>query len=77
MKIWLIFIQTDDTTWLEAAWDDNSTAENYKGWEEEVARCTKLATDNKYEMRIVSTTLDGVYDAFEVPDLSSTKVEPA
>jgi hypothetical protein len=77
VRLWLIFIQSADATWLEAAWDDNSTAENHSGWEEEVARCRKLADDNGYKMRIASTVVSGVFGLFDVPELPAEPVEPA
>lgn len=72
MKVWLIWIQGDDTTWLEAAWDDNSTAENHSGWQEEVKRVRKLAYENDYEMRIQEVTVPGVYELFEIPTAVAT-----
>jgi len=67
MKLWTIWVQGDDSTWLEAAWEDEMTAENHSGWQTEVERVRVLAYENKYEMRIVVIELDGgaVYDAFD------------
>ena len=71
MKVWLIFLQADDHTWLEAAWDDDATAENHSGWKDEVDRCKKIAHENNYEMRICSTVIAGVYELFDPPELKS------
>lgn len=71
MKLWLILIQENDHTWLEAAWDDDSTAENPEGWKAEVDRCKKLAEENGYEIRICWTQVDGVFDLFDTPKLVS------
>lgn len=67
MKLWTIWVQGDDTTWLEAAWEDQMTAENYSGWEAEVERVRSLAFEHNYESRIVIVEFDGavVYDAFD------------
>ena len=61
----MIFVQADDHTWLEAAWDDESTAENHSGWTEEVDRVRKLAYEEKWEMRILEVEVPGVFEAFE------------
>lgn len=66
MKVWMIFVQGDDATWLEAAWDDETTAENHPGWQAEVERVRKLAYENHYEMRILEVEVPGVYEAFAI-----------
>lgn len=71
MKVWMIFVQTYDSTWLEAAWDDESTAENHSGWQAEVDRVRKLAADNGYLYRILEVEVPGVYEAFEIPSVSA------
>lgn len=71
MKLWLIFIQADGHTWLEAAWDDESTAENHAGWQEEVERCHGMAAKENYEIRVVSTHVAGVFELFDAPHLKS------
>jgi hypothetical protein len=71
MKVWLIWVQGDDATWLEGAWDDESTAENNDGWQEEVKRVRKLALDNNYEMRIQLANVPGVYEMFEIPEVTA------
>ncbi len=72
MKLWLIWMQSDDSTWLEAAWDDETTAENHSGWKEEYDRCRKLAFEEKYEMRLQAVEVPGVYDLFEIPTMKAT-----
>lgn len=72
MKLWLIFLQTDGVTWLEAAMDNDSTAEGSR-WEEEVTRCRELAAEDGYEMRIVSTDVAGVFEQFDTPELKATE----
>lgn len=67
MRVWCIWVQSDDSTWLEAAWDDEATAENHPGWQEEVDRVRKLAYENKYEMRIQEIEVPGVFDLFHTP----------
>jgi hypothetical protein len=69
--VWMIWLQEDDMTWLGAAWDDNSIAETPKAWDTEVERCRKLAYDNKYEMRIQSVKVPGVYELFDVPSVTA------
>jgi hypothetical protein len=67
MKVWMLWVQGDGGTWLEAAWDDETTSENGPGWDAEVERVRKLAYDNKYEMRVQEVEVPGVYDMFEIP----------
>lgn len=71
MNVWMIFVQGDDHTWLEAAWDDDSTAENHPGWKEEVDRVRKLAYENDYEYRIMQVTVPGVFEEFEIPHVKA------
>lgn len=71
MKIWLIWMQGDDHTWLETAWDDESTAENHEGWREAVDKARKLAYEEKYEMRIQAIEVPGVYELFEIPTVQA------
>lgn len=72
MKVWLIWMQIDETTWLEAAWDDDATADNRSGWEVEVDRCRKMAVDGKGEMRIQAVEVPGVFDLFTLPTVKAT-----
>lgn len=63
MKVWLIWVQSDDATWLEAA-RDARTSKNSLGWHAEVERVRKLASDNGYEMRIQEVDVPGVFRLF-------------
>lgn len=74
MKVWMIWIQGDDATWLEDAWDDETTAENHSGWQEVVDKARKLALDNNYEIRIQAVEVPGVYDLFEIPTVAAKAV---
>lgn len=74
MKVWMVFVQGDDATWLEAAWDDEMTVENHSGWQAEVDRVRKLAFDNNYEIRTLEVEVPGVHDAFEIPKVRSGRV---
>lgn len=77
MKLWLIFLQEmehEKHTWLEAAWDDETTAENEQGWREEVERCRKIAYEGKYEMRIVAAVVPGIYEAFDIAEIKAKVV---
>lgn len=69
MKFWLLMVQGDDATWLEAAWDDESTIVNPEKYREDVDRVRKLAYDNNYEMRVISVVVPGIYEAFEISNL--------
>lgn len=75
MKVWMIWIQGDDATWLEAAWDDEMTAENSTGWRVEVDRCRKLAFENNYEMRIQEVEVPGVHALFDIPTATGSEAE--
>jgi hypothetical protein len=61
MRLWTIWIQADETTWLESAWDDETTAENRSGYEEAVDKAEETARVNKGAMRVI---------AIDVPDRS-------
>lgn len=74
MKVWLIWVQGDETTWLEAAWGDDATATDHDGWTAEVDRVRKLAYDSGYEMRIQPVEVPGVWDLFE---FATVKARPA
>lgn len=67
MTVWMVWVQGDGTTWLEAAWDDGTTASNHSGWQTEVNRVRKLAYENNYEMRIQQVEVPGVWELFEIP----------
>lgn len=67
MKVWLIWVLGDDSTWLEAAWEDEMTAENRSGYDEDVDRVRDLCHRNGYEMRIQAVLVPGVHDLFEIP----------
>lgn len=71
MKVWMIWLQGDDTTWLEGAMDDDTTAESGGVWEEMVDNAAKLAHDNKYVMRIQAVEVPGVFDLFEIPTVQA------
>lgn len=74
MKVWMIWIQGDDATWLEAAWDDESTAENNMGWQATVDKARKLAFDHNYELRIQAVEVPHVYDLFTIPTTTAKAV---
>ena len=77
MKVWMIWVQGDDATWLEAAWDDNMTYENPSGWKEETERVRNLAYENRYEMRIQSVEIPGVYGLFDIPEVVGEVARPS
>jgi hypothetical protein len=74
MKVWLIVMQGDDSTWVEDAWDDDSTAENHQGWEEAVEKARQTVRDNDYELRVIPVEIDGIHEAFDVPELQGRVV---
>lgn len=73
MTVWLIWVRGDDATWLEAAWDDESTAANPSGWRDEVERVRKLAYDNNYEMRHQALVVPDVDHLFGIPLVEARK----
>ena len=75
MKVWMLWVQGDDSTWLEAAWEDEMTAENRSGYDAEVDRVRKLCFDNDYELRIQPVLVPGVYEMFEMPVVAATPVD--
>lgn len=74
MKIWMIAIKADDGfIWIESAMDDELTSSNPKAWEADVRAARRLVEMNpSYEMRILSATIPGVYEAFDNPELKGT-----
>jgi hypothetical protein len=75
MKIWLVWIMAEDGyTWLEAAMDDDSTAESGGAWEKEVNRCKSIVSENKgYLMRIQAVNVPGVIEMFDIPEVTATE----
>jgi hypothetical protein len=73
MKVWLIFLQDEvGAIWLEAAWDDDSIAENRSGWEDEVDRVRQIMADNRgYSMRLMAAKIPGVFELFEIPEVNA------
>jgi hypothetical protein len=72
MKVWLIWVQGDDATWLEAAWEDEMTAENRSGYDAELDRIEKMCHDNPgYAMRIQAVLVPGVLELFEIPTVEA------
>lgn len=73
VKVWMLWVQGDDATWLEAAWEDEMTAENRSGYDAEVGRVRKMCFDNGYELRIQAVQVPGVYELFEMPVVQATQ----
>jgi hypothetical protein len=73
VTVWMIWIQGDDATWLQAAWDDELIGENNAGWQEEVEKARKLAFDNNYEMRIQKVNIPGVFELFAIPSVTASE----
>lgn len=71
MTVWMIWVRGDDYTWLAAAWDDDSTAENNKGWQEEVQRVRDLCHKEGYEYRIQRVSVPKVHDLFDIPKVEA------
>jgi len=69
MRLWTIWIQAGEATWLEAAWDDESTAENRSGYEDAVSKAEQVARENKGEMRVIAIDVPdrSIFGAFDPP----------
>jgi hypothetical protein len=65
--VWMIWVQGDDSTWLEDAWDDESTAQNPQGWQEVVDKARKMAYEANYELRIQQVEVPSVHALFDIP----------
>jgi hypothetical protein len=79
VKLWTIWVQSSDgATWLESAWDDESTAENRSGYEEALQAAAKIAEANDGAMRVVEVNFAGevVYDAFTPPSVTAAASAP-
>ena len=77
MKVRMVWVQGDDATWLEAAWDEETVAANYSGWCDEVDKARKMAHENNYEMRIQIVDVPKVYELFEVSEVKARVLSPA
>lgn len=71
MKLWLIWVQADGDTWLEDAWTDDQTAENNDAWREAVEKARANARQNDGEMRIQAVRVPGVFELFEIPEVTA------
>ena len=78
MKLWTIWIQADEVTWLESAWDDAMTAENRSGYEEALANAEKTAESSDGLMRVVCIEVpdEAIFGAFEIPVAKGTVTSP-
>lgn len=74
MRIWTIWVQADTATWLEGAWDDESTAENRSGYDEAVDKADKIARENGGAMRVIAVDIPdaAVFGAFDAPVVGGT-----
>lgn len=71
-KVWLIWVQDGDATWLEAAWTDDMTTENREGYDTEVARVRKMCSgDDDYTMRIQAVLVPGEHALFDIPTVTA------
>lgn len=80
MKLWTIWVQASDgATWLESAWDDESTAENGSGYEKSLQTAKDVAKQNGGEMRVIEVDFpDGVvFGAFQPPAVTAKAVATA
>lgn len=78
MRLWVIVIRGDGTTWVTDAWDDDTTYENPQGWKEAIDKARGTCEGNEgYEMRVVPVVVPGLYDVFDQPQLDGQIEEPA
>ena len=73
IKTWQVWIQAEDGyTWLETAWDDDTTVENHDGWLKAVDNAKTIVAENRgYSMRILEVNVPGVLEAFEIPEVTA------
>lgn len=69
IKVWLIWVQGDNTTWLESAW-----AQSDGEYEAEINRITAMCAKNGYTMRVQAVNIPGVHELFDIPTVTA---EPA
>lgn len=68
MTVWMIWVRAgDDYTWLAAAWDEDSRAENQAGWDEALLKAKEDAAANQGEYRIQRVHVPGVFELFDIP----------
>jgi len=69
MDIWMIWAHDGyGHHWLVDAWDDDSTAENWTGWQKAV-REAKADNDGRVVVVKSSVNFDKVLEAFNVPNV--------
>lgn len=79
MRLWTIWVQASDgATWLESAWDDESSAENPDGYATSIDAAQKVAEANKGVMRVLAVDLpdDAVFDMFKPKAVTAMSTEP-
>lgn len=71
MKVWMIWVMDPcgEFVWLQDAMDDDTTAENWQGWESKVKEA--MDTHGGENVRVTTTTvdIDKVFDAFKFPEI--------
>lgn len=80
MRMWTIWVQAvDGATWLEAAWDDVSSAENPEGYREAVEKADRTAKENGGTMRVIAVEVSdsAILKAFEIPVVEGTLTRTA
>lgn len=65
MTVWMIWVQGDDHTWLEAAWDEDSRSANNDGWIADLDRVRKLCAEERYEYRVQQVNVRHVFKLFQ------------
>lgn len=73
MDVWMIWVTDGSdpsrTTWVEAAWDDDSISMNREGWDEAVEEAYTLYGGGNVRVTRTSVDFDKVRAAFEPVDV--------
>ena len=67
MRVWMVFVRDSGAAWCEAAWDDDSVANIYAGWEKEIRGIRTMCAETGSEYRVMNVIVPKVQEAFEIP----------
>lgn len=75
MDIHLIWATDGDAIWLVGAWDEDTIAENYQGYTDELARHQKDHGHDNVRVVKASVDFDAVQAAFQTPHIGTAQIK--
>jgi len=73
--IWATDSDTNDVTWLVGAWDGDSIADNFSGYQEEVQKHQDIHGADRVRVVKAHIDFDKVVGAFRVPSVGELVVD--